>query len=36
MKYITYRHAYKNGRRHFTRKEWDTLEAAMKYTLRYT
>lgn len=36
MKYITYRHAYKNGRQHTTRKEWDTLEAAMKYTLRYT
>ena len=36
MKYVTYRHAYKNGRRHITRKEWDTLEAAMKYTLRYT
>ncbi len=36
MKYITYRHALKNGRRHTTRKEWDTLEAAMKYTIRYT
>ena len=36
MKYVTYRHAYKNGRQHTTRKEWDTLEAAMKYTLRYT
>lgn len=36
MKYITYRHAYKNDRRHTTRKEWDTLEAAMKYTIRYT
>ena len=36
MKYITYRHAYKNDRRHTTRKEWDTLEAAMKYTMRYT
>ena len=36
MKYITYRHAYKNDRPHTTRKEWDTLEAAMKYTLRYT
>lgn len=36
MKYITYRHAYKNDRRNYTRKVWDTLEAAMKYTLRYT
>lgn len=36
MKYVTYRHAYKNGKLHSTRKEWDTLEAAMKYTLRYT
>lgn len=36
MKYITYRHAYKNDRPRTTRKEWDTLEAAMKYTLRYT
>lgn len=36
MKYVTYRHALKNGRPHKTRKEWDTLEAAMKYTMRYT
>ena len=36
MKYVTYRHAYKNGKLHSTRKEWDTLETAMKYTLRYT
>lgn len=36
MKYVTYRHAYKNDRPHTTCKEWDTLEAAMKYTLRYT
>lgn len=36
MKYVTYRHAYKNDRRHTTRKEWGTLEAAMKYTMRYT
>mgnify|MGYP007119972285 FL=1 len=36
MKYVTYRHAYKNGKLHSTRKEWDTLKTAMKYTLRYT
>ena len=36
MKYVTYRHAYKNGKLHSTRKEWDTLETAMNYTLRYT
>ena len=36
MKYVTYRHAYKNNRQHTTRKEWGTLEAAMKYTMRYT
>lgn len=36
MKYVTYRHAYKNGKLHSTRKEWNTLETAMKYTLRYT